>query len=209
MQAGAGDAAQPVVCTDCFLQKPSALHWGCKLPLVSKDQHSPFLLSTWRSISGRAGHPRFPHRVIDYTLPLRRVDWFPGARKMIDEYFRPWASLPAGCSFHMSPMGLGTFFKTRKCHFYGYHPVIGTVHWAEALCKSKWNTKGQLKCLGDGPNWQYQVSRKTELGKEKPHKAAAKQEAPSSHTRSLVQQQTGPQHWHLSSAPFNFVQHHE
>lgn len=146
VQAGAGDAAQPVVCTDCLLQKPSALHRGCKLPLVSKDQHSSFLLSIWRNISGRASEPRFPHWVIDYTLLLRRVDWFPGARKMIDEYFRPWASLPAGCPFHMSPMGLGTFFKTRKYHFYGYHPVIGTVHWAEALHKSKWNTKGQLKC---------------------------------------------------------------
>lgn len=66
--------------------------------------------------------------MIDYALPLRRVDWFPGARKMIDEYLEAWASLPAGCPFHMSPMGLGIFFKTRKCHFYGYHPVIGTVH---------------------------------------------------------------------------------
>ena len=95
---------------------------------MSKHKHNTFTLSRRRNIFGRASDPRFPHCVIDYALPLRRADWFPGARKMIDEYFKTWASLPAGCPFHMSPVGLGTFFKTRKCHFYGYHPVIGTVH---------------------------------------------------------------------------------
>lgn len=49
---------------------------GCKLPLVSKDQRSPFPLSPWRDISGRASNPCFPHRVIDYSLPLQELIGF-------------------------------------------------------------------------------------------------------------------------------------
>lgn len=79
--------------------------------------------------------PHFPAGVMDHALPLRRADRFPGARKMIDEYFEPWASPPAGCPFYTSPPGLGSFSETRKCHFYGYHPGAGTVRWGELLWK--------------------------------------------------------------------------
>lgn len=91
---------------------------------------------------------------------------------MIDEYFKTWASLPAGCPFHMSPVGLGIFFKTRKCHFYGYHPVIGTVTEQRLYVNQSEILKVSSSVKVTDPCSTYQVSRKIEVGKEKLPKAS-------------------------------------
>ena len=135
------------------------------------------------------GGSHFPPRVIDRTLPLRRADWFPGARKMIDERFESWASLPAGCPFLMSPAGPGSFFKTRKCHFYGYHPVVGTV-LRRAVHKLRRSSKGQLMHSGDTA--VERASGKQEDGRRQRQAAQSQQaplDAPNHHAQITAAQQ--------------------
>lgn len=140
VQAGAGDAAQPAVCTECLLQKGVSYHLWVRTStaLPSCPHAGTFLAGLAIPVS---------HIVWLIALsPLEELIGFlvPGKWLMNISGHGPLFLL--GVLFTCLQWAWGFFFMTRKCHFYGYHPVIGTAHWAEPWCKSKWNTKGQLKC---------------------------------------------------------------